>query len=82
MEQPTPQVLPSPQVQQPAPQAKSDVGTVEQARSHSGDASWLSNIGFDVTVALILALAFIVVRRAVLDPFGGRERGVERDDAA
>ena len=80
-EQAAPQVQPTPQVEQPAPQVKpDDVGTAGQARSDGGNhASWVSTIGFDVSVALILVLAFVVVRNLLLDPFGGEE-GVERDD--
>jgi hypothetical protein len=77
MEQSAPQAT-----EQPAPQVKPDVGTVGQSRTSQSDhAPTFSTLGFDIAVALILALAFVVVRRFLLDPFGGEE-GVERDDAA
>jgi hypothetical protein len=77
---PAPQTRPeAPQTQQQAPPAKADAGTVAQA-SGGNHASTVGTIGFDVAVALGLALAFVVVRRTVLDLFGDDEREVERGD--
>jgi hypothetical protein len=77
---PTPQTRPeAPQTRQQAPPAKADAGTVAQA-SGGNHASTVGTIGFDVAVALSLALAFVVVRRTVLDLFGDDEREVERGD--
>jgi hypothetical protein len=62
------------------PITKADVGTVGQSNA-GNHASTVGTVGFDIAVALILALAFVAVRRLLSDPFGGEE-GVERDDAA
>jgi hypothetical protein len=61
-----------PKASQPAPPAppkpSADPVTVGQAaHDHADQASVMSSLGFDVAIALGLALAFVVVRRFVLD---------------
>jgi len=78
---PTPQARPeASKTQQQMPNAKANVGTVGQSSGES-HASTAGTIGFDVAVALSLALAFSIIRRFLLDLFGNAEPGVERDDA-
>lgn len=75
---PTAQARPeTSKTQQQTPSAKANVGTVGQS-SGENHASTAGTIGFDVAVALSLALAFFIIRRFVSDLFGD---GVERDDA-
>jgi len=78
---PTPQARPeTSKTQQQTPNAKANVGTVGQS-SGENHTSMAGTIGFDVAVALSLALAFFIVRRFVLNLLGDAEPGVERDDA-
>jgi hypothetical protein len=64
-----------PQVSQPAPPAQptpskpaAEPVTVGQAaHDHAAQASAMGNLGFDVAIGLVLALAFAVVRRFILD---------------
>jgi len=56
----------APKLEQPAPQVRADVGTVGREPATGGDdASMFSGIGFYLAVALILALAFVLVRGLV-----------------
>jgi hypothetical protein len=56
----------APKLEQPAPQVRADVGTVGQEPASGGEhASMFSGIGFYLAVALILALAFVLVRGLV-----------------
>jgi hypothetical protein len=56
-----------PQASQPAPPAADPVTVGQAPHDHVPQAPTMSSLGFDVAIGLGLALAFVVVRRFILD---------------